>query len=315
MTEPVALAELTRGELIESRHFGSIIALDEHGDVLFEAGETSAPMYPRSAMKPLQSLGMLRAGLELDGARLALACASHGGQDFHLAEVREMLAAAGLAEADLQNTPGFPLDEQAGATYGRVPSSLAQNCSGKHAAMLATCVANDWPTESYRRADHPLQRGIANTIGELAGEPVTATTVDGCGAPLHAISLRGLATAFGALRAARSEEATRICTAITEYPQWVASTNDANTKLLRAVPGMIDKGGAEGVLALAVHNGPAIAIKVADGSRRALPVIAVAALRRLGVDSPALAELAKDATYGHGKPVGEVRPAAETFAA
>ncbi|WP_031468859.1 asparaginase [Sciscionella sediminilitoris] len=306
--QPAALAEVVRGELVESVHFGSVIAVDPAGTVLFEAGDTRSPMYPRSSMKPLQSTAMLRAGLALDDELLALACASHGGESFHLDGVRRILDGAGLAEADLQNTPGFPLDERARAEYGNVASSLAQNCSGKHAAMLATCVANDWPTVTYRAPEHPLQQAIAATITELAGEQVTETTVDGCGAPLFAISLRGLATGFGALRKAETEAAKRISAAVSGYPEWVAMTNHVNTGLLRAIPGSIGKGGAEGVLAFAIPDGPAIAIKIGDGNPRALPVVLVEVLRRLGISGERLDELGTVPVFGHGKPVGAVRP-------
>ncbi|GLY71526.1 asparaginase [Amycolatopsis taiwanensis] len=306
-TSPVLLAEVVRGELVESVHFGSAIAVDPDGAVLFEVGATRTPMFPRSAMKPLQSVGMLDAGLDLDAELLALACASHGGERFHLEGVRRILDQAGLAEADLQNTPGFPLDEAAQAAYGTVPSSLAGNCSGKHAAMLATCVANDWPTVTYRMPDHPLQQRIAATVSELAGEAIATTAVDGCGAPLFGLSLHGLATAFGTIRKAKTTATQRVSTAVSEHPEWVASTTHPNTRLLRALPGSIGKGGAEGVLALAVPDGPAIAIKIADGSHRPNPVLAVALLRTLGITNAELDELAQVPVLGHGKPVGVVR--------
>ncbi|MCI2421940.1 asparaginase [Saccharopolyspora sp. K220] len=304
---PVPLAEVVRGELVESVHFGSAIAVDPDGAVLFEVGASRTPMFPRSSMKPLQSVGMLGAGLELDGELLALACASHGGEQFHLEGVRRVLGRAGLAEADLQNTPGLPLDDDARAAYGAVPSSLAGDCSGKHAAMLATCVANDWPTVTYRMPDHPLQRQIAATVTELASEPIATTSIDGCGAPLFGLSLHGLATAFAKIRTAKTTATQRVSTAISEHPEWVASTTHPNTRLLRALPGSIGKGGAEGVLALAVPDGPAIAIKIADGSHRPNPVLAVALLRALGITNAELDELAEVPVLGHGKPVGVIR--------
>jgi L-asparaginase II len=308
-TTPVPLAEVVRGELVESVHFGSAIVVGPDGDVLFEAGATRTPMFPRSAMKPLQTVGMVGAGLKLEPELLALACASHGGQRFHLDGVRRMLGQAGLADADLQNTPGFPLDEHARAAYGRVPSSLAGNCSGKHAAMLATCVVNDWPTVTYRMPDHPVQQRIAATVTELAGEPIATTTVDGCGAPLFGLSLHGLATAFREIGLAETAATQQVSAAISEYPEWVASTRHPNTRLLRALPGSVGKGGAEGVLALAVPGGPAIAIKISDGSHRPTVLLAVALLRAFGITNAELDELAEIPVLGHGKPVGVIRPA------
>ena len=147
---------------------------------------------------------MLRAGLALPPHQLALASASHSAEPFHLDAVRDMLAAAGLTEADLQNTPDLPYDPEERDIWvaaGRPPRSLAQNCSGKHAAMLATCRLNGWDLATYRDPDHPAPAAMAAAIADLAGEPVAATAVDGCGAPVMAISLAGLARAFGRLSA------------------------------------------------------------------------------------------------------------------
>lgn len=304
---PVPLASVVRGELIESVHAGSVVAVDPDGAAMLEAGDTRTPMYPRSAVKPVQGLGMLRAGLELDGELLALACASHGGEPFHIDGVRQILAGAGLAEADLQNTPQHPSDPHADRAYGPVASCVAANCSGKHAAMLATCVANGWPTTTYRDPDHPLQRRIAETITELAGEPIAATTVDGCGAPLFGLSLRGLAAAFSAVRSASGGPERRVSEAVAAYPEWVAATRHPSTALARAIPGSVVKPGAEGVLAFAVPDGPAVAIKVADGSPRPLPAIAAAVLGTLGIDNSALRALSELHVHGHGKPVGAIR--------
>ena len=202
----VPLAQVVRSGFLESVHHGALVVLDPDRRVQIAAGDVDGPHFPRSANKPLQLVAMLRAGLDPDtalpGELLALAQSSHSGESYHLAGVRRILLTAGLTDADLQNTPDLPLDPAERAAWlgsGHGPTALAQNCSGKHAAMLATCVAAGWDTATYRAPDHPLQRLIAETIADLAGEPVAATGVDGCGAPVAAISLTGLARAFATL--------------------------------------------------------------------------------------------------------------------
>jgi L-asparaginase II len=160
------------------------------------------PFFPRSANKPLQAAAMLRCGLDLDGELLALAAASHSGEDFHVDGARKILSDAGLSEDDLRCPAAWPLDAATARQViadGQGESRIRMNCSGKHAAMLATCVQNGWPTAGYLAPEHPLQQAIRRTVTELAGEPVAATGVDGCGAPLVALTLTGLARAFRAL--------------------------------------------------------------------------------------------------------------------
>jgi L-asparaginase II len=195
---------------------------------------------------------------------------------------------------------------------GGGPAPVTMNCSGKHAAMLATCVANGWSTEDYHRPGHPLQAVLGATVAELAGEPVAAVGVDGCGAPVLAISLTALARAFlGLVDAAPGTLQRRVADAMRGYPELVSGTGADDARLMRGVPGVLAKGGAEGVLAAAVPGVGAVAIKIDDGAKRArLPVLA-SALRRLGVSAPALDELAAGADgvvqYGGGRPVGAVR--------
>ncbi len=194
MPAPVVIAEIVRSGFVEGHHYGSWVVLDRDGSVLAAAGDVESPMLPRSCNKPLQALGMLEAGLSLDGELLALACASHSGEDFHVEGVRRILAGAGLTEDALQTPADWPLDDETRETLirrGESKASILMNCSGKHAAMLATCVANGWPTSSYLAADHPLQRAIAETFARSTGEPVEHVAVDGCGAPLLSTSLTG----------------------------------------------------------------------------------------------------------------------------
>jgi L-asparaginase II len=307
------VAEVWRGEFLESVHHGSVVALNSDGSVGLSIGHPDQVAYPRSSNKPMQGLAMLRNGLDLDGELLALACASHSGEDFHVEGVHRILEMAGLGTDALQCTPDLPIGEAALAAHlaagrGRAPEFM--NCSGKHAAMLLTCVRNGWSTDDYLAVEHPLQVSIRKTLEELAGEPVGAVGIDGCGAPLFGISLHGLARAFGTM--AGAPEGTpehRIAKAMNSHPEWVGGTGRDVTTLMRALPGAMAKDGAEGVYAIGLPDGSAVALKIADGSSRARAVVIVAALRHLGVDVDPLTALATVPVLGHGQAVGAVRPA------
>jgi L-asparaginase II len=311
------LVEVVRSGVVESRHRGSLTVLGADGSVLVSAGEPDAPMFPRSSNKPMQAATMLRCGLSLDGQLLALASASHSGEEFHVGGVRSILAGAGLDESFLQCPPDLPLDEAARLAWlraGGVADRVHMNCSGKHAAMLATCVAAGWPTATYRDPAHPLQVRIKQAIERLAGEPVTATGTDGCGAPLFALSVTGLARAFRALVLADPGSAERrVAEAMRANPVWTSGTTRAEAALVAAVPGLLIKGGAEGVCAFALPDGRAGAVKFDDGAQRAAPVIVAAALAGLVRDDPrvdraGLAGVARPVVTGGGVPVGELRP-------
>ncbi|MEV0675754.1 asparaginase [Actinosynnema sp. NPDC050436] len=304
------VAEVWRGDFLESVHHGSVVALGPGGDPKFLLGQPDQLAYPRSSNKPVQALAMLRHGLALDGELLALACASHSGEDFHVDGARRILAAAGLTPDALRCTPDLPIGEAALREHlaaGRGKAPIYMNCSGKHAAMLATCAVNDWPTETYLDPAHPLQVAIRDTLEELAGERIGAVGVDGCGAPLFGISLVGLARAFSLLATAPDGPERRIAQAMGTHPEWVGGTGRDVTALMRAIPGSVAKDGAEGVYAIGLPTGEAVACKIADGSSRARAVVLVAALRRLGVEAPD--ELATVPVLGHGRPVGAIRPA------
>ena len=308
------LAHVIRGDLVESVHRGSIAVVDDTGADLLTVGDGHTPVFPRSSNKPLQAVAMVRAGLTLSPRLLALACASHSGEPFHLDGVRQILDDHGLTEDDLQNTPDLPHDARERARrlgQGRDPSSTFQNCSGKHAAMLATCVINDWPTATYRDLGHPLQQAIDATIADLAGEPVASRAVDGCGAPVHAISLAGLARAFGRVAAATLEtpEGT-VASAMRAHPEYVGGTGRDVTALMRGTPGAIAKDGAEAVYALGLADGRGLALKIADGADRARPVVLAEVMAWLGVESTAYARLREAPILGHGKPVGAIIAAA-----
>ena len=304
------LAHVVRSGFVESVHHGSVVALDANGSTLLAVGDIAGPIFPRSTSKPIQALAMLRGGVDLDGELLALAAGSHSGESFHVDGVRRILAGAGLTKADLQNTADLPLDESERNSWiasGREATSLAQNCSGKHSAMLATCVAAGWDTATYLQPDHPLQQLIARTVADLCAEPVAATGVDGCGAPVVAVSLTGLARAFSRLAtAAEGTDEAKVATAIRAYPQWLGGTGRDVTSLIRGVPGLIAKDGAESVYAVGLAGGRAVALKIADGGQRARPIVMAAALRRLGIHADVLDELAHAPVLGHGQPVGSI---------
>jgi L-asparaginase II len=317
VTEPEILVEIVRSGHVEGHHRGSVVALRADGAVDWTVGDAWSPIYPRSCNKPVQALGMLRLGLDLEGELLALCAASHSGEPFHVDGVRRILAGAGLDESALQTPPDYPLDDRARVDFiraGREPAPIAMNCSGKHAGMLATCVANGWPTASYLDPQHPLQTALAGTFSELTGEPVESTGVDGCGGPLFAASLVGLARAFHRLAvAAAGTPERRVVHAFTSHPAWASGTHRDEARTLRALPGAIAKAGAEACYALALPDGRAVALKIDDGSPRARPPVMAATLAAMGVDTEpgvdgaALREAGVVLLTGGGRPVGELR--------
>jgi L-asparaginase II len=304
------VAHVVRGGFVESVHHGTAVVTNPDGSIDLQVGDATGPVFPRSSSKPIQALAMVRNGLDADGALLSLACASHSGEDFHVAGARDILARAGLSETDLQNTPDYPYDESAKIAWiaaGRPKQSIAQNCSGKHASMLATCVAKGWDLETYRDPRHPLQVAIAETVRELAGVEPSAVAVDGCGAPIHAIPLASLAHAFGRLASASDGPEERIARAIRNHPEYLGGTGRDVTTLIRGVDGLIAKDGAEAVYAVGLADGRGVAVKVADGGSRARSVLLAAVLRRIGVgDDAVLATLEQAPVLGHGQPVGAV---------
>jgi L-asparaginase II len=198
-----------------------------------------------------------------------------------------MLTSRGLSTSQLKNAVDKPLGEKEKISWGdKPPSQLAQNCSGKHAGMLISCQQNDWDMKTYLDLDHPLQVAIKNEIEELSGEKVSATSVDGCGAPLFAISLIGLAKAISNLVKSKEESYQQIVLACTKYPELVAGDGRLTTRMMRAVPGLFMKEGAEGVQVCALSDGRVIAIKIIDGSWRPVPPIIMQVLKKLSVEVP-----------------------------
>jgi L-asparaginase II len=297
------IAEVVRSGFVESVHHGSVAVLGGTS-----RGDVTSPIFPRSSNKPLQTVGMLRAGLvPRDDSDLALISGSHYGEEFHVRRVRDILEAAGLEPGALGCPAALPLSSFARDEWLRAqggPEPILMNCSGKHAGMLATCVANDWPLDSYLDSKHPLQVAIADAVSDLAGERIAATGVDGCGAPVFAFSLTALARSFSRLvSAAPGTFERRVADEMRAHPTLVAGTGADDTVLMTAVPGLLAKGGAEGVVAVAVPDRGAVAIKIEDGAMRARTPVLLDELRRLGVSVPSISE----PVLGGGEPVGEVR--------
>ncbi|GAA4457096.1 asparaginase [Phytohabitans houttuyneae] len=310
MTGAVPLAEVIRSGFVEGVHRGSVVVLDGGGAVLDSAGDVKSPIFPRSSSKPLQAIGMLRSGLRLvDPADLALICASHFGEDHHVARVRALLRSAGLDESALRCPPDLPLHQptaEAVLRAGGGRSRVQMNCSGKHTGMLLTCLASGWSTEEYWLAEHPLQVRIQATVEEFTGEPAAAVGVDGCGAPVLAASLVGLASAFLRLVSGAPGSVERtVADAMRSNPEVVAGSGAEDTRIMQAVPGLLSKGGAEGVAAVAIPDVGAVALKIEDGGMRARPPVLASALRRLGVEVPK--GLAEVPVLGGGEAVGAVR--------
>ncbi len=315
-SDPI-LVEVVRNGFVESVHRGRVAVTGPDGRLLTSVGADFAPMYPRSASKPLQAVGMLRAGLDLDAEQLAVTCASHSGEAIHQVAVRAILAASGLDESALQTPPDWPLDDTAREAVirnGGTRTPLAMNCSGKHAGMLRTTVLNSGDITTYRDPDHPTQLAIVSAIDDLAHEQAHEVTIDGCGAPLYALSLYGLARAFGRLAISTDPLEQRVATAIRQHPEYVSGTTRDELALHRAIPGLIAKAGAEAVYAVGLPDGRGVAIKISDGTPRARVAAMAGVLQRLGFAHEVLDEQAAVPVLGHGARVGEIRPRAETLA-
>jgi L-asparaginase II len=307
----VPVAEQTRDGLVESVHYGSVIALAADGGVLFSAGDPLALFYPRSSLKPLQAVAMVRAGLRLPAELLALSAASHSGSPMHVEGARRILDLHGLPEEALENTPDLPYGRVESGEWlrrGGTPSRLAQNCSGKHAAMLATCAVNGWPRRGYMEPSHPLQQAIAGVVGELTAEELHTVSTDGCGTPLFAVTLGGMARAFGLLASAAPGTAeAAVADAMRTHPEQVAGERRDVTELMRQVPGLLAKDGFEGLQLVGLPDGRSLAIKIADGGDRARLPVALHALKLMGLDANALAALQPAPVLGGGRPVGQLR--------
>jgi len=304
MTDSEVLAEVTRDDVVESQHRGHLVLLNADGTLKLSKGNPATLIYPRSSIKSIQASAMVRAGLELEPRLLALVASSHSGSQMHQSAALEILALGDLNESALLNTRDRPLGDEERREWGsRPPTSLAQNCSGKHAGMLLTCVINKWPTHNYLDPAHPLQVLCRSELEQLASEEVSFTSVDGCGAPLFLISLIGLAEAIHQITISKDPIHRSVLKACRDFPEIVAGKDRLTTRKMMEVEGLFMKEGAEGVNVGSMPDGRTFAYKIEDGSSRAIGALVVAALKEFGIASPA----ENTPIYGGNKVVGAIR--------
>ena len=280
-----------RGGVEEARHLVHAVAVEGQA-VVDAAGDASLVTFFRSSAKPLQALPVVRARPDLDDAEVAIACASHLARPEQLAPVRSLLAKAPAAEEELE--------------CGAEPTPLEHNCSGKHAAMLALCRTQGWPSEGYRLPGHPCQQSMLAEMAAAADvDPESIPTgVDGCGIVTFALPLERMAFAFSRLE--RLDGGDRVARAMRAYPDLIRGPSAADTVLMRALPGWIAKGGAEGLLCAASPDGLGVALKVEDGATRAVRSATAAFLSRLGVDGGGRLGTRVPLTSSRGDVVGEI---------
>lgn len=311
------LATLSRHGFIESRHFGSLIALNPAGKPVIEVGPVDAPILPRSSTKPVQALACLRAGAPLKDEQLAIACGSHTGEPQHIAVVDSILTLAGLTRDALQCPVSKPENDgeyRALIKAGKEPERIHMNCSGKHAAMLLACAVNGWPIANYLEPSHPLQKMVSQAYEDLLETKVELATIDGCGAPLFTTTPRGLAKGFRKIAQADLSEAPElfaIRNAMSNFSFYVGGSHHANSDVMAMIPGSIAKGGAEGVLGIAMADGASVAMKIIDGSPRATTYLALQVFKSLGYDISGAATYAHVSVYGGGKEVGQMELGAD----
>jgi L-asparaginase II len=290
MSEPIVV-EVRRNGVVEATHRVHAVAV-RGGEVVAAAGDPALTCFMRSSSKPLQALPLVRARDDLPHDELAIACASHRDTPEQVAAVRALLARAEATEDDLE----------LGAQEGRPPQKIHHNCSGKHAGMLALCRARGWPTHGYHESDHPVQRACHESHAEAAEvEPIGAAS-DGCGVVTFALPLERMAHAYSRLEALPGGD--RIAAAMRARPDLVGGPDGADFLLMRAAPGWLAKGGAEGLLCAAGSDGLGVALKTEDGTSRAHAPALATFLGALGLDLPDLAQV--PVVNSRGESVGEI---------
>lgn len=309
----VPVAELVRDNRVESVHHGIIAVVESTGAVLLERGASDTVVYPRSTLKPLQTLALLGLGVEFTDEEIALSTASHCGSLRHRSAVAAFLERHGLNPRQLQCPEDWPLGGAERAEMARdegAPSRLAMNCSGKHAGFLAASQHAGFATEHYLEPAHPLQQAIATSIESWSGERIGFSSTDGCGAPLHALSVRGLALAIASVATGASAESAALLRGVSAHSWAVDGEGRPNTITIDTLGG-IAKIGAEGLVVIGTPEGVAVAVKIIDGSMRATTPVALAALVAVGALEAATAAtiLARmpDPVMGGGTVIGGLR--------
>lgn len=346
------LVEVMRGAIVESRHSGAVVILEPDGQILAQVGDANLITSTRSTIKPIQAIPFVASGaaarFNITERELAVVCASHSGETLHTETVAALLERIGLEESHLRCGAHLPYNEEAArqlASEGRASTQLHNNCSGKHTAMLATCLHKGWPIEDYLAKDHPLQRKIISIFGQLGELPEDfPIAIDGCSAPTFGVPLRSLALAFArlasfiSLNSSKRKTVSRsrfqlpafdtgiikasrhIVKAMIAYPEMVGGTGRLDTDVMRTARGsLFCKIGAEATYVIGImpcerfSRGLGIALKIQDGSTRALATVVIETLIQLGIlDESQQAELATYhrpvVTNHRGLPVGEVIP-------
>ena len=304
MFNDAVLAEYVRDGVVESEHRGFLAALNADGSIFKSLGDIETKIFPRSTVKCAQASAMVRSGLDLEPRLLALAQSSHSGADIHMNGAREILASVGLSESALQCALDRPFGDAERRAWGeKPPTQIAMNCSGKHAAMLATCVKNGWPIETYLEQSHPLQLAIKAELEELAGETISLTSTDGCGAPLFLLSLIGLARAVRAITISTDPVHKSVMNAARAFPEMVGGVARHNTEMMQQVPGLFMKDGAEAVNVCSLADGRTFVFKVSDGSLRAFRTIVHACLKDFGIETA----LTPEKVMGGPRVIGTIR--------
>lgn len=304
----VPLAVLERDGFPESVHLGAAVVVTPDGEVAPGVGDGEASIYPRSALKPFQTIAALEAGALLDRQGLAIVSSSHAGTPRHIAAVRAVLAMHGLNEGALRTPEAFPaaLDPIAVASRPATATRIAMNCSGNHAGMLAAAVAAGWDTDNYLAADHPVHAVAERVLLRYTGAIPTHRSVDGCGGPVWALSLVALARGYGRIAAERPD----LVNAVRADPELIEGPRMLTTRAIQTT-GVFGKSGAEGVWCGVTRDGAAVAVKVLDGAGRVASAIAVSLLARAGYLSQELADryLAEPAftVTGGGRRLGRIR--------
>jgi L-asparaginase II len=293
MTDNPIIAEVTRGGTVESQHRGAFVVVDRDKRIVLSAGDIKRPIFPRSAIKAFQALPLIESGaakaFALTQAEIALACSSHNGEDVHVTTALSTLRKCGCSEQHLECGAHWPSERKSANALvlaGKKPSALHNNCSGKHAGMIAACMHLGFNPKSYVEQNHPLQQAIASRMGEQCDVDLSKAPVgiDGCSVPTWAYPLQNMALGFARLAAPDCEEGTIITGAARNHPYLIAGTNRFDTKLMQAVPRLFIKIGAEGVFGGCIpHAGLGFALKCDDGASRAAEVAIAHALSQLTV--------------------------------
>ncbi len=308
----VPLAAYSRNGHTEGVFYGHAVVLNPDGSVAHSWGSTTQEFFPRSSNKIGQASAMAEAGLNLPQHLQALTAASHSGEEFHIDAVREILASVNLPPSALQTPEDYPLDSvdrDACIARGEDRSPILMNCSGKHAGMLATCVTNGWDIETYLAPEHPLQVAIKAKLEDMSGEAIAFQGVDGCGAPVHALTLPGLARlSQTAVLATPGSPERMVADAMRAHPQYVGGTRRDVTHFMQAVPGLLAKDGALGVYTASFDDGRALALKLESGAESGRNAVMAGLLMYLGVPESAVEKYSAQPVLGGGMLVGTIHP-------